>query len=236
MRSFDRFRPAQGSESLVRQAASLSRAFAIRRSAGNWPPSETTTSWQLVEHTSGRGSVSRFNDDQSKQAVFNRGNIMAHELPTPTESLRVPRRRFMREAALLTSATCLSSSPLLAGLVAPSGGAASAIDTDAMEQALERMTGLAALTNHGPMAAEALVALGRPDAVAVFVEGYKKRFTADYPAARQPVTRENWRAAFSPKPVCANTLTIPNQSTCKPRRMRWRGLIQCSFRQLRRRI
>jgi Questin oxidase-like len=121
---------------------------------------------------------------------------MTHQLPTPAESMKVPRRRFMRDAALVTTAACLSSSPLLACQGAPSGEAASAINTDAMEQALDRMLGLAPLSNHGPMAAEALVAMGRPDAVADFVEGYKKRFTAGYPSIRQSITRENWRAAL----------------------------------------
>src|SRR5262249_44578677 len=41
---------------LVRQAASLSRAFATRHSTDNWQLSETTTSWQLVGHASERGS------------------------------------------------------------------------------------------------------------------------------------------------------------------------------------
>lgn len=121
---------------------------------------------------------------------------MAPKLPTPTESLRVPRRRFMRDAAMVTTVTCLSSSASLACQIAPGGEAATSINTDAMEQALEMMAALAPLTNHGPMAAEALVALGRPDAVAAFVERYKKRFTASYPATRQPITRENWRAAL----------------------------------------
>src|SRR5262245_11089335 len=121
---------------------------------------------------------------------------MSHQIPTPIESIQFPRRRFMRDAALVTTAACLSSSPLLACQDASSGQAVGAINTDAMEQALERMVGLAQLTNHGPMAAEALVALGRPDAVADFVEGYKKRFTAGYPSRRHPVTRENWREAL----------------------------------------
>lgn len=58
------------------------------------------------------------------------------------------------------------------------------------------LAGLAPLTNHGPMAAEALVALGRAESVTAFVESYKKRFTASFPATYQPVTRENWRAAL----------------------------------------
>jgi questin oxidase-like protein len=65
-----------------------------------------------------------------------------------------------------------------------------------MDQALEMMAKLAPLTNHGPMAAEALIALGRPESVATFVEGYLKRFTAQYPAPFQAVTQKNWREAL----------------------------------------
>jgi hypothetical protein len=65
-----------------------------------------------------------------------------------------------------------------------------------MDQALEMMAGLAPLTNHGPMAAEALVALGRADRVVAWVEGYKKRFASAYPAPRQEITRKNWREAL----------------------------------------
>ena len=121
---------------------------------------------------------------------------MTHRAPAPAETIKVPRRRFMREAVMVTTATCLSSGPFLACQGASIGDAVGAINTDAMEQALERMVGLAPLSNHGPMAAEALIAMGRPDAVADFVEGYKKRFTAVYPSIRLPITRENWRAAL----------------------------------------
>jgi hypothetical protein len=65
-----------------------------------------------------------------------------------------------------------------------------------MDEALAMLAGLAPLTNHGPMAAEALVSLGRAESVVAFVESYKKRFSASLPAAYQPVTRANWRAAL----------------------------------------
>ena len=53
-------------------------------------------------------------------------------------------------------------------------------DDDALDLALERFAGTGpeyrgGLANHGPMAAEALVALGRSDAVARWVEGYASR-------------------------------------------------------------
>ncbi len=120
---------------------------------------------------------------------------MAYELPEP-EPHKFPRRLFLRDAAMATTVTCLSQS-LLSGCQAKPGGTVSASENaDAMEQALEMMAHLAPLTNHGPMAAEALVALGHAGAVVAFVEAYKKRFRSSYPDPRQPVTRENWRQAF----------------------------------------
>jgi hypothetical protein len=51
------------------------------------------------------------------------------------------------------------------------------------------------LANHGPMAAEAMWALGRPDAVLPWVERYKSRLQ-DCPAHSQPIAREAWRDAL----------------------------------------
>ena len=49
------------------------------------------------------------------------------------------------------------------------------------------------LANHGPMAAEALVALGRSDAVARWVERYASRLGPP-PAARLPIPAAEWEA------------------------------------------
>jgi Questin oxidase-like len=106
------------------------------------------------------------------------------------------RRRFMRAAGSAATITCLPLR-LWSGDQAISGGSTSTpTNADAMEEALAMLAGLAPLTNHGPMAAEALVALGRAESVAAFVESYKKRFSASFPATYQPVTRANWRAAL----------------------------------------
>lgn len=51
------------------------------------------------------------------------------------------------------------------------------------------------LTNHGPMAAEALVAMKRPHAVIPWVESYKSRLQ-DSPKPYHPITRDNWREAL----------------------------------------
>ncbi len=51
------------------------------------------------------------------------------------------------------------------------------------------------LTNHAPMAAEAMCAMGRADAVMPWVERYRKRLVA-YPAARERITDANWQSAL----------------------------------------
>lgn len=107
---------------------------------------------------------------------------------------KLPRRLFMRDAATAAAVSCLLPG-LSSGCQAAPISTAS-IETATMDQALEMMTRLAPLSNHGPMAAEALIALGRADSVITFVEAYKKRFAAIYPETRQAVTRENWRGAL----------------------------------------
>ncbi len=69
-----------------------------------------------------------------------------------------------------------------------------------MDEALERLSGCApefgpGLSNHGPMAAEALVTLGRPDAVAPFVERYRRRLEPTEADGRALVGDE-WEAAL----------------------------------------
>jgi len=51
------------------------------------------------------------------------------------------------------------------------------------------------LSNHGPMAAEALVALGRGDAVAPWAEWYARRLL-DPPQARNAIAPDDWREAL----------------------------------------
>jgi hypothetical protein len=51
------------------------------------------------------------------------------------------------------------------------------------------------LSNHGPMAAEALVALGRADAAASWSESYAERLL-EHPAARNAIDASKWREAL----------------------------------------
>jgi hypothetical protein len=72
--------------------------------------------------------------------------------------------------------------------------------SEAMEDALALLapTGpeyAGRLANHGPMAAEALVVLDRPDAVVPWVEKYRKRLR-EHPASTRPIDAKAWREAL----------------------------------------
>jgi hypothetical protein len=78
--------------------------------------------------------------------------------------------------------------------------ASAAKDDGALDLALERLarTGpeyYGGLANHGPMAAEALVTLGRSDAVARWVEGYASRLGPP-PSAGDPIPAGGWETAL----------------------------------------
>ncbi len=71
---------------------------------------------------------------------------------------------------------------------------------DALESALERLANTGpefggGLANHGPMAAEALVRLGRPEAVTSWVEEYRHRLQS-HPESRKPIAPDAWSDAL----------------------------------------
>lgn len=73
-------------------------------------------------------------------------------------------------------------------------------DYSKMDEALERLAEFGpdlqnGLTNHAPMAAEALSAMGRADAVGPWIDRYRKGLMAR-PAASRPIPRDDWRAAL----------------------------------------
>lgn len=72
--------------------------------------------------------------------------------------------------------------------------------TEAMEDALVLLAPTGPeydgrLANHGPMAAEALVELSRPEAVVPWVEKYRKRLH-DHPPGTKPIDPKRWREAL----------------------------------------
>jgi len=69
-----------------------------------------------------------------------------------------------------------------------------------LDDALERLRGMGpeavhGAPNHGPMAAEALVALGCPDEVSGWVDDYRGELRP-LPPAPSPVTEDNWHGAL----------------------------------------
>lgn len=70
-----------------------------------------------------------------------------------------------------------------------------------IDQALEQLGGCGpefgggGLSNHGPMAAEALISLGRPEAVEPWVEKYRKRLD-DRPVRIAPIEVNSWQEAL----------------------------------------
>jgi len=111
----------------------------------------------------------------------------------------ISRRRFLRQAAAAASATCVA--PALG--TAPIGSknpAAHARGVQAMEEALELLAPTGPefhgrLANHGPMAAQALVALERPDSVVAWVESYRKRLQPHPPGTRA-IDPAGWRESL----------------------------------------
>ena len=69
-----------------------------------------------------------------------------------------------------------------------------------IDEALELLEGsgpeyTGGLSNHGPMAAEALVALGRPEAVVPWVEEYRKKLH-DRPVSTNPISPDEWQESL----------------------------------------
>jgi hypothetical protein len=116
---------------------------------------------------------------------------MSHGLSSRT-SARLSRRAFARTAALAAGAVVL---PLPAG--PPESAARS---WEPLDEALGVLEGRGAeygvgLANHGPMAAEALCALGRGDRAAAWAAGYRTRLDDPLPA-RERITADHWQAAL----------------------------------------
>jgi hypothetical protein len=126
---------------------------------------------------------------------------MASPLNQPVKSSR---RRFMHELVIAGSACCIS--PVLLNScnvmhdqhnIASSGEQ----KNDVMDEALEMFarTGpeyAGGLANHGPMAAEALVSLGRHESVISWVEKYKLNNLRSQPEAHTKISHENWQNAL----------------------------------------
>jgi hypothetical protein len=117
--------------------------------------------------------------------------------------MQTSRRRFMHELVIAGSAYCISPALLTGCQIMPQQNSIALSNeqkNSVMDEALEMFarTGpeyAGGLSNHGPMAAEALVALGRPDAVIPWVERYRRSLQGP-PESRNQISRENWREAL----------------------------------------
>src|SRR5438105_13473721 len=74
------------------------------------------------------------------------------------------------------------------------------MSTDVIDEALERFAATGpefgpGLSNHGPMAVDALVAMGREDAVLPWAEWYARRLQ-DHPQTRNHISAAAWREAL----------------------------------------
>ena len=79
-------------------------------------------------------------------------------------------------------------------------GARKGRGAEAIEAALERLAKTGPeyhgrLANHGPMAAEALVVMNRPDAVVPWVDYYRSRLV-DHPSGSRAIDSQQWREAL----------------------------------------
>lgn len=102
------------------------------------------------------------------------------------------RREFIKTAA----GAALLSPVVLSGCRQQSALPTVFADSDAMDEALQMISGIAPLGNHAPMAVEALMTLGFPEQTTRFIEKYKKRFNAIQPNAVQKIDEKNWQAAL----------------------------------------
>lgn len=121
---------------------------------------------------------------------------MSEEQISGAEVARTSRRRFLQNAATAAAVAYLTPSCFSGRFAQSDASFVNPATGDAMDQALESLDGLAQVTNHGPMAAEALVALGRADRLPAFVEAYRKRFRSPYPERREAINQQNWREAL----------------------------------------
>ena len=92
---------------------------------------------------------------------------------------------------------------------------------DVLDEALTRLASTGpefgrGLSNHGPMAAEALVALGRSDEVEPWLDGHLTRLD-DTPARVTPITDDSWRIALGdPRRVTDWTEYLRRQLDAEP--------------------
>lgn len=114
-------------------------------------------------------------------------------------TLDMKRRELVKGTAIGLGASLLACAGGVKPRPTPTACSTSAIDDDLLDAALTRLQTTdvefaGGLSNHGPMAAEALEALGHADQIAPFLAQYQARL-APMPAA-EPLRGERWRDAL----------------------------------------
>jgi len=83
-------------------------------------------------------------------------------------------------------------------------------------------------SNHGPMVTEALFALGRPDAVLPWIEGYKSRFQ-DRPQTRNPISPGGWHESLGDRSRSADWVAFFDRELVEAS---WQAVLQAWVPQL----
>ena len=109
--------------------------------------------------------------------------------------MEMKRRDFLKGAATVAG-TALVVPGLISGCRMKADAFSLSPGADAMDEALARMSKLPPLGNHGPMAVEALIALGRPDRTIPFIDKYKGRFRTSQSSPVESINEKNWQAAL----------------------------------------
>ena len=106
------------------------------------------------------------------------------------------RRNFLRDFSVSAGMNAGCFLPFFSGCYRGNNISAKSNNSEVLDEALILMSDVAPLGNHGPMAAEALIALGRKDKVIPFVESFKRSFAKDYPPKLEKINLNNWKNAL----------------------------------------
>ncbi|MDH3494121.1 MAG: questin oxidase family protein [Acidobacteriota bacterium] len=126
---------------------------------------------------------------------------------------KTSRRRFLGDASRTVSIALIG--PSLLGACKMENAATIAVKPDPFDEALKLMAEIAPLSNHGPMAAEALVELGHEDRVIEFAKLYNRYYASSYPVKTKEVTDSNWKDAIGERTRLADWVAFFEKQTNK---------------------
>lgn len=106
-------------------------------------------------------------------------------------SPKATRREFIKKATKSTTAVIIAPN-LIAGCKSVGNSSAKVVEKDLFDEALQMMSHIAPLGNHGPMAAEALVELGYTKQLPSFVKQFLNEFSASFPTKKKQIVKKEW--------------------------------------------